>query len=409
MAQTLEVPKAEVKVLKKFSDEVPKGAYSVRDTKTAETFALDARELSDLRAALGARHKAEGVKDQEKKQIKKLSDEIDGMLKDLAEETAEILSLPENVIQHPAGAKAPKLQKDEFKALKRSIKEQGFLDEFPVTMYQGMILDGWHRWKACLELGVTPKVTTYRGNDPIGFVMASLHRRHLSDDMKAQTLVALQEMNPELSTDELIHTVPGITASRINRAQKIAVKYPALADAVSSGEIKLGDADKIAAAAEQDDDLKERLVSSPDDFDFAELAETHKDIWKKSEVERVRLDLEGEDGWTYFDLVYSEDGEVVGEAYVRELADAVDVRETLDEIGSAVELSTDIKVIKAHLAENYSDRMVNAMFISFFPEEDRGQSVTKKRNQVAKKLAEYISSENAEDGDEEEEEAGSDD
>ena len=406
-AKALEVPKEQVKILNKFIDCVPEGTDKIGDNKTNTTYDMDARQLSETRKALGKRHSAEGVKDAEKKQIKKMTEVIDKLLPEVAEDTAELLTLPENVVQHPFGAVIPPLSDDEFKGLCKSVKKNGYQDQFPIVVYEGMILDGWHRWQACLKEGVTPKMVKYSGKDPIGFVRSSLERRHMSDDMKASSLAELNTVEPDLDDEQKLHTIPGITANKIRRARSIAVEFPALAKAVTAGKLRLRDADNIAKAASQDDDLRERLVSSPGDFDFNDLAEKHKDAWTRPKRQEAKLPLEGPDAYTYFDLVYDEEGEVIGEAYVRELVDSLDVDTLLDEIGQAVELSTDVKVIKEHL-KTMSERQVEGLFISFFPDGDRDSKLAKKRNDVSKKVSEWFSS-SPEGDEEEEEEAGSDD
>jgi N6-adenosine-specific RNA methylase IME4 len=78
---------------------------------------------------------------------------------------------------------------EEFAALCADIAKRGLLE--PIVAYEGMVLDGRHRYQACVETGVEPRFREYDGDDPVGYVVSSnVHRRHLSPSQKA--VVALE-------------------------------------------------------------------------------------------------------------------------------------------------------------------------------------------------------------------------
>jgi ParB-like chromosome segregation protein Spo0J len=55
----------------------------------------------------------------------------------------------------------PKLSEEEYESLKSSIRKNGlrFLNKHPIIVNnQGVILDGYHRFKACQELGLESKL-----------------------------------------------------------------------------------------------------------------------------------------------------------------------------------------------------------------------------------------------------------
>jgi hypothetical protein len=55
-----------------------------------------------------------------------------------------------------------------------------------ITLYQGKILDGRHRYLACVKAGLEPTVKQYTGKDPRAFVVrANITRRHLSTEERA--------------------------------------------------------------------------------------------------------------------------------------------------------------------------------------------------------------------------------
>lgn len=82
---------------------------------------------------------------------------------------------------------------DEFARLKGLIREHGFNPGFPITLYEGAILDGWHRYQACLELDVEPVFRELDGTDADAraLVEISMGHRNLSTEQRAAVGVAL--------------------------------------------------------------------------------------------------------------------------------------------------------------------------------------------------------------------------
>ncbi len=66
-------------------------------------------------------------------------------------------------------------------------------------MLENKILDGIHRYKACLAVGVAPRFRAYEGGEPLAFVLGlNLRRRHLTTTQRA--LVAARVM-PEFEAE----------------------------------------------------------------------------------------------------------------------------------------------------------------------------------------------------------------
>lgn len=79
-----------------------------------------------------------------------------------------------------------------FDELCEDIKTQGQLE--PIVFYEGKILDGRNRWRACQTLGLEPRTTVYEGSEPFSFVVSlNLHRRHLSSSQRAALAVSFEE------------------------------------------------------------------------------------------------------------------------------------------------------------------------------------------------------------------------
>jgi len=91
---------------------------------------------------------------------------------------------------HPAALLFPAMTAEEYAALRDDIREHGLLH--PIVMHDEQILDGRHRYRACVELGIEPETTYYLGEcgSPISFVLSeNAKRRHLDKSQLAAIAV----------------------------------------------------------------------------------------------------------------------------------------------------------------------------------------------------------------------------
>lgn len=96
-----------------------------------------------------------------------------------------IYKLPEYT-QHPVAlALMPGGMDDtEFDAFCADVEERGIL--FPASLYEGMVLDGWHRYRAAKRTGSELKFVEYKGKDPAGYIAScNVLRRKLSSLQRA--------------------------------------------------------------------------------------------------------------------------------------------------------------------------------------------------------------------------------
>lgn len=92
---------------------------------------------------------------------------------------------------HPVANIFPLMTGQEFDALVNDIAEHGQAE--PIWLYDGQVLDGRNRYRACMELGIVPDVREYTGNDPHAFVVSlNLHRRHLTREQRDELIRTLR-------------------------------------------------------------------------------------------------------------------------------------------------------------------------------------------------------------------------
>lgn len=157
--------------------------------------------------------------------------------------------------QHPLSAAFPAMSAEDFQALKDDIEVNGQRE--PVMVFEGMVLDGWHRYRACADLGLKPTQFTFTDGDPVAFVLShNLHRRHLSASQRAAAVVACSAWTPKGRPAGKPETISGFskdaemakaagTSDRTIRDAKTAHKA-GLGDAVKQGALTAHEAAQVA-------------------------------------------------------------------------------------------------------------------------------------------------------------------
>ena len=89
----------------------------------------------------------------------------------------------------------PAMSDEDFGVLKDDIQTNGYDDKYPVILCNDDILDGWHRYKACDELGIEYTYEEFDGSDEdaLNFVMRSNKRRNLDSGQWAGIKVLYRE------------------------------------------------------------------------------------------------------------------------------------------------------------------------------------------------------------------------
>lgn len=170
------------------------------------------------------------------------------------------------------------MSEQEYIKLRDDIAENGLQE--PITLYEGQILDGRHRAKACRELGIEAATHEYEGDHPEAFVLsAEGHWRTLTTAQKA--LVVLDVLpayrkralgrkaeggrkggqqagrgRPTIGTANVV-AVPiqravdeaaakiGLTGRTVEKLDRLRTVAPDLFECVRAGEQTIGTADRV--------------------------------------------------------------------------------------------------------------------------------------------------------------------
>jgi len=160
--------------------------------------------------------------------------------------------------QHPLSAAFPAMSAEDLDALTQDIAAHGQRE--PGMLYEGQVLDGWHRYQACEGAGVEFVAVEYTGDDPVAFVISrNAHRRHLTASQRAAAVVMCAEWkpahrpanNPELGSglSEADMAKAAQTSDRTIRDAKAAVRA-GLGEAVRDGQMSAKAAVAVAKGEE---------------------------------------------------------------------------------------------------------------------------------------------------------------
>lgn len=166
----------------------------------------------------------------------------------------------ENIEFHALAEIFPLIHGREFVELKADIKANGVHE--PIVMYEGQILDGRNRFRACQETGVTPEFVEYEGVDPVSYVISlNLYRRHLNESQRGMVAAKLAniENGGDRFTEQSANLQSGSTSRAeaaellnvsertVNTAKKVEQRgAPELVDAVEQGQVSVSAAADIA-------------------------------------------------------------------------------------------------------------------------------------------------------------------
>lgn len=101
------------------------------------------------------------------------------------ESTVADVSSGAGYLDHPAAAIFPMMDEDDLAKLAADILENGLQE--PVVLFEGRVVDGRNRQRACLIAGLTPTYTEWTGTGSVvqWVLSRNLHRRHLTNAQRS--------------------------------------------------------------------------------------------------------------------------------------------------------------------------------------------------------------------------------
>ena len=203
---------------------------------------------------------------------------------------------------HPLSDVFPMSDEDSYRALVKDIKEHGLRE--PIMIFDGKILDGRNRLKACIEAGIEPETKEFKGDNPEDFVhSANINRRHLSKNWLAIKAAEYMKTPPAGGVSKITTKAAaekyGVPVRSVERAKRIVdASSPSLISDVKSDKMSLSFAETIAKKMEsKSEDEREEYYKSGDAVkDIKTNARKNKaDVFVANVPDGyVPVDLEGE-------------------------------------------------------------------------------------------------------------------
>jgi ParB/Sulfiredoxin domain len=183
---------------------------------------------------------------------------------------------------HSLASIFPPMGAEEYARFADSIERDGLLE--PITLFEGQILDGRHRQRACDERGIEARYQDWNpdcGITPLEWVIAvNLHRRHLTTAQTAALAIKVQDQLAEamrermqnggqaagrgrpnraapngatlsegrerhVRADEIAAKQFGISARSVSRAAQIRRRDPQIFERMKAGELTITQAQKL--------------------------------------------------------------------------------------------------------------------------------------------------------------------
>jgi hypothetical protein len=95
---------------------------------------------------------------------------------------------------HPFAEIFPPMNEEEIGGFIEDIKANGLRE--PLILFEGQVLDGRNRYRACVELGIEPMTRAWDGKgDPFDYVISkNLHRRHLTTSQRSMVTKSIAKI-----------------------------------------------------------------------------------------------------------------------------------------------------------------------------------------------------------------------
>lgn len=171
---------------------------------------------------------------------------------------------------HPAADLFPMMDAETFAGLVEDVRTNGLLEAVWLTT-DGLLLDGRNRLAACQLLGIEPATRTFKGDDPVRFVLGlNVHRRHMTPSELAVLALEVLPLFEEQAKARMLAGRPpdprteraqghgtaaseaaaavGTSPASVKRAKALKDHAPDLLDQVKQGDMTVTAAERLLAA-----------------------------------------------------------------------------------------------------------------------------------------------------------------
>lgn len=120
-----------------------------------------------------------------------------------------------SLLRHPLSAAWPDMAREDFDALVLSIGEHGLRE--PITLLDGQVLDGWHRYQACESLGIEGATVEFVGavEEAEALVNDRHTRRSITPGQRAAAALAMFNWRTGAGRPKEFRNVTELPASKI--------------------------------------------------------------------------------------------------------------------------------------------------------------------------------------------------
>jgi len=185
-----------------------------------------------------------------------------------------------HVDDHPLAELFPLMTDAEINEMAEDIKANG--QKSKIVLFDGKILDGRNRYRACLLASVEPQFTTYAGKNEVAFVVSlNLHRRHLTTSQRAVVAAKISEASRNSDhpiSQENASKMMKVSKDAVIQAKKVIAASPEKTKEIEAGKKTVHKAQKEIESAKPKDKPFDKL---PKDERGVTLPADKVDLWNR--------------------------------------------------------------------------------------------------------------------------------
>jgi hypothetical protein len=152
---------------------------------------------------------------------------------------------------HPLADLFPLIEGPEFEELVADIATQGLLE--PLTLYEGKILDGRNRYRACQRLGKPYTYIEYSGNEPLNHVISlNVRRRQMTKGQLAMCAAKLANIRAGDFVENQYVASANLQTPRISQAEAAAMFGVSVRSVAHAQTVRTRGTPELLAAVEED-------------------------------------------------------------------------------------------------------------------------------------------------------------